>query len=370
MGILEFPSELFLLVAENLSIRELSKFRSTSRRLRFALTPRYEKLCLEDIGKLTALQWAAVRGHAELIELAISKKAEIDKPLGSKLHTTAPHMSDRPRFVCLLANRIACLNRAKDAIARTPLYLAACSGKVVATKVLLKLGASMQCFGEVDTPAHISARRGDVGCMRAFIRAKFDITTRGRKGSTILHEAIVGGVEMVSYLLGHAGAEKLVNTKDSYQRTPLHLVVHSYAVTDKRKVMAELLLQHGADINARDSHGNTPAYIEARRGEVKIMRVLMGAGRGFHARGYGGQTILHRALENRNGVLEYLLGEEGGRRIINVRDNHGDSPLDYAVAFKDREVVRRLVKCGAKYNARTNTKARKRREFRPLFDVV
>ena len=49
---------------------------------------------------------------------------------------------------------------AKDSIIRTPLYLAACSGSLDAIQALFKLGAIMQCFGEMDTPAHISAQGG------------------------------------------------------------------------------------------------------------------------------------------------------------------------------------------------------------------
>ena len=98
---------------------------------------------MEDIGKLTALQWAAVRGHVELIELAISKGAEIDKPLHGMLDKTAPSRSDWPYFICSLVNHLARNNDAKGSRVPTPLYLAACSRKVGAIKVLLKLGASM-----------------------------------------------------------------------------------------------------------------------------------------------------------------------------------------------------------------------------------
>ena len=78
MGIRDFANEIPLMVGESLSIGDLSKFRSTSRRLHLVLTPPYEKLCLEDIGKVTALQWAALRGHVELIELAILNGADIE----------------------------------------------------------------------------------------------------------------------------------------------------------------------------------------------------------------------------------------------------------------------------------------------------
>ena len=225
MGILDFPNELLVLVAQNLSIGDLSKFHSTSRRLYFVLTPHYKKLCLEDIGKLTALQWAAVHGHVELIELAILTGAEIDKSLESILDETAPRMSDRPGSVCQLANRAACY--VTGVLACTPLYLAACSGKLGAINVLLKAGASMQCFNEIDTPAHVSAYKGDVDCMQAFIGAGFDINTIGHRGRTILHEGLCGGVKMVMYLLEDAGGEKLINAGDNRDHTPLHWVAGS-----------------------------------------------------------------------------------------------------------------------------------------------
>ena len=79
MRILDFPNELLLMVGENLIIGDLSRFRSTSRKLWLVLTPCYQKLCLEDVGNLTALQWAVLRGHVELIELAILNGADIDK---------------------------------------------------------------------------------------------------------------------------------------------------------------------------------------------------------------------------------------------------------------------------------------------------
>ena len=58
---------------------------------------------------------------------------------------------------------------------------------------------------------NISARRGDVDCMWAFIRAKFDINSRGQKGYTILNAAILSGLKMVTYILQLEGGERLVN---------------------------------------------------------------------------------------------------------------------------------------------------------------
>ena len=342
MGILDFPNELLLIVGENISIGDLSRLRSTSRRHCLVLAPRYVKLCLEDVGKLTALQWAVLHEHVELIELAILNGADIDKPLGSSLNKTGLRMSGRLGFVCRFVNQVY-LNYPRYAITFTPLYLAACSKNVGSIKALLKAGARMQCLDEIDTPAHVAANEGDIDCMRAFIGAGFDINARGGGGYTILHEAIFGGVKMVKYLLEHAGGERIVNSKDNFNKTPLHLVAGSFPVKYNRRVITELLLQHGANIHAMDCDGNTPAHLAAFPGDVDTMRVLIAAGIDFHARGSEGKTILHRAMYNYKGVLEYLLRQEKIREIIHIEDDRGFTPLFLAKFFDRWKALERLL---------------------------
>ena len=326
MGILDFPNELLLMVGENHSIGDLSRLRSTSRRDRLVLTPRYVKLCLKDVGQLIALQWAVLHEHVELIELAILNGADIDKPLDSTLDRTRLRITGRLSFVCRFVNQVY-LNYPKYAITFSPLYLAACSKNVGSIEALIKAGARMQCLDGIDTPAHVAANEGDIDCMRAFIGAGFDINARGGGGYTVLHQAIFGGVKMVKYLLEHAGGERLVNSKDNFNQTPLHLVAGSFPAKYNRRVITELLLQHGADIHAMDCDGNTPAHLAAFPGDVDTMRVLVAAGIDFHARGSEGKTILHRAMYNYKGVLEYLLWQEKVKEIIHIKDDRGFTPL-------------------------------------------
>lgn len=308
---------------------------------------------MQDVGRLTALQWAAARGHRGLVELAIVNGAGIDKPLRSKLDPDVIKLADLIGDSRNLGRIFHWANYgagtvAKDFILRTPLYLAACLGHLEAIVVLLATDASMQCFGEMNTPAHVSAYRGDVHCMRAFIGAKFDINTRGLGGATVLHAATEsGGVDMMTYLLGLAGGEKLINARDSNQQTPLHVTAAQYGLGEESKVKTELLLQHGADIHARDRMGNTPAHQAAIMGNVDTMRALIASGIDFHARNDSGQTILHSAINGEQGMLEYLLGQEGGRGIIHLGDNEGKTPLDDAVRLGESEAVKWLVEYGA-----------------------
>ena len=133
----------------------------------------------------------------------------------------------------------------------------------------------------------------------------------------------------------------------AFQDKPLHLVAGSCVCADNSSVLTELLMQHGADIHARNRFADTPAHLATSSADVETMQLLIAAGINFRARGFRSETILHRALVNWNGMLEYLLRQEGGKKIIHVQDNFGETRLDHAVRLGARDAVERLLECGA-----------------------
>ena len=94
----------------------------------------------------------------------------------------------------------------------------------------------------------------------------------------------------------------------------------------------ELLLQHGANIHASDVRQDTLVHLAVRQGPLDCVRRFMAAGFEFHTRGNLGHTVLHCAVDGGEWQLEHLLEREGGKRIINVQDPRGVTPLDYAVS--------------------------------------
>ena len=116
---------------------------------------------------------------------------------------------------CKLANDYSAYHFDGNATRRTPLFLAACCGHADAIEVLLDNGASTWCPGRIMTPAHVAASQGNVACMQAFVHPGFDINAPGFQKNTILHHAIIGGIEMMKYILQLNGGKNLVNARNS-----------------------------------------------------------------------------------------------------------------------------------------------------------
>ena len=345
MNVLDLPNELIALIGEELAIEDLAQFLLACRRLKSLLMPRLYKLGLQDVGEVTALQWATERGHASLAERAILAGAEIDKPDPQQLYRTPLHSAAKNNHRDVI--RILIKNRATisalDSIRKTPLHLAAMCNGAEATIELLNAGADMLCEDVLkNTPPFLAARRGVVASMKAFVDAGFDLTTPGHQGRTILHEAI-GRKWMMGYLLGRTEAKTVVNVQNFDGATPLHWEWDSKIV--------KLLLRHGADITVKDNREDTPAHKIASSRNTHCMRALIDAGFDFNTRGGFGRTVLHSAVRDRNtAVLEYLLLHAGGRSIINAQDIDELTPL--ALAFKihwrgGQELVDLLVQYGS-----------------------
>ena len=277
MGFYDMLPELLLMVAENISLGDLSSFRSTCHWVLEVLTPRFQKLCLRNSGDHTTLQWAAIRGHARLIELAILKGAKIDVPLMgllkySDLGERCKLYKDDHRHPCNLVDDYEAYHYDGNTTRLTPLSLAACCGHADAIEVLMHHGASLQCCGEIMTPAHVAAAQGNVACMQAFVHHGLDINTTGFQKNTVLHHAITGGIAMMKYIPQLNGGKNLVNARASGEFTPLHTLARSVVDRDCQRLKTELLLNYGADINVWDNCGYTPAHYFASWGRFECLQ--------------------------------------------------------------------------------------------------
>ena len=158
---------------------------------------------------------------------------------------------------------------------------------------------------------------------------------------------VVGrGSELISKLLLDLGAE--VNAKNDVGRTPLW-----YAINKRHEALVRLLLDRGADTDLKNNRGETPLCFAVRHEDEAIVRLLLNKGAEVDLKcGYGKTPLCYAARKGCEAVVRLLL-DEGAK--VDSRDDEGETPLFYAVLAESEDVVNLLLERGADVNLK-NTK--------------
>ena len=143
------------------------------------------------------------------------------------------------------------------------------------------------------------------------------------------YAASSGKLEIIEFLLkcnayvGHINDEKC---------TPLHLAVknNSWEVSDRLEAM-KILLENGANVNAKNSALDTPLFCAINIGNIEMIKLLLEYDIDINAVDSDGDSALHIALNPLNvidaEIVEALL-QKGAN--VNVLDVAMRTPLYYA----------------------------------------
>jgi ankyrin repeat protein len=202
------------------------------------------------------------------------------------------------------------------------------------------------------TPLHYAAFYGLQPIMKALaIEHAQDVNSRRfHNDATPLHLASRNGfvekfLNQWRQVAGTRVSEKQWLTP--LRQTPLHQASQSGSLE-----VARLLIDHGADLEVQDKHGNTPLHEASMSESVEIARLLLELGAATTAQNERGLTPLHLASRSGNVDIARLLIEH--RADVAVKDERGSTPLHDASAFGSLDVACLLVEHGAATTSQDN----------------
>ena len=172
--------------------------------------------------------------------------------------------------------------------------------------------------------------------------ANVNARDENKYGTTVLMRAAKHGHAEVAGLLLEHGAD--INAKDNEGWTAL-----MGAAWRGHAEMINFLLEHGADIDAKDNEGWTALMKAAWKGYAEAAKILLKHSTGVNAQDNAGWTALMGASkEGRSEIAEALI-QYGAD--VNIASNNGITALIEAAGGGRTQVVEILLEHGADINA-------------------
>lgn len=172
----------------------------------------------------------------------------------------------------------------------------------------------------------------------------------GTNGVNALHAACsTGNDAIVLYLLNHGADPKIIsdiNINPECGYLPLHYAVRCTDTT-KLKMMVNLLLKHGANIDAKGIYNRTALHTAAFFGNYFAVKLLLNKGANPNAKESEefSQTALHMAAKNNHAtIVACLLKHEKTDPF--ALNSIKETPLVTALIAGSKDSVKTFIDCG------------------------
>ena len=226
----------------------------------------------------------------------------------------------------------------QDSYGATALQLAAKHGHKSVVWLLLKNGANVNTENKSgETALHWAARNGHTTIVELLLMNRANVMTKDNEGWSALDWAVVGGEnDVVKVLLEHG-----VDAEKDGRNKALCL-----AAEEGHEVTVQMLLDNGANVNAKDWLGSTALDWAAPGGHEMTVRVLLQNGCNLYSRDAYENTALHWAVPHE--AIVQLLLENGAD--VNAKNDCGQTALCWAARDGSVAVAQLLIDYTADVN--------------------
>ncbi|HKQ72824.1 MAG TPA: ankyrin repeat domain-containing protein [Blastocatellia bacterium] len=290
----------------------------------------------KDEDGLAALMYAAIFARADCVELLLSKSADPNARSKSDVTALMLAIGDAAKVKLLLAKGAEV--NAKSKQERAALTIAADRGaSVEVIKLLLDNGADLS----VGNPLGAAARGGDVKVVKLLLERGADpnnSTAIGRGTSLVSPKN--GGEQNKSK--GESPIQSVPGNGNN-GGTPLMYAAHA-----RNTEVVRLLIEKGADVNAKYNGAGTALIPAAEMGDLAIAKLLLETGADVNVKHQSGYTALMYAAAAESNDPELIKALLAKGAEINIKAKDGETALTLTGRKGNTEIVRLLKKAGAK----------------------
>ena len=229
----------------------------------------------------------------------------------------------------------------RDEKGRMPIHIASKKKEDQIVAALIKKGVSPEVTDySGKTALHYAAEYEAVKVVNVLIRSSANIETKDHNGWTpLVYAAHHPNTSIVSALL-RAGAR--VDARGNRDETALHMACRNFYVRTWRLVDAAARLV-GRRLNLPNE-----VYAQFIDESIAVSRVLLRAGADINARDSNGETPIFEAIRlSRSSKLVKFLVANGAD--LSVRNNEGQTPLALATALGKANIALQLQRVSSLY---------------------
>ena len=286
----------------------------------------------------SGLYLAALGGNVEIAALLIDKGADLEHKAGILGYTplVASVVRNHLSMVEFLVSRGADVN-AEINEKETGLLFAAYHGFVEIVDVLIQNGADLKHKNEEGMDSLMqSVLENHLSTAKLLVAYGANVNTSNNYNASALFVAAENGYVEIAELLIQREAW-LEQKEQEFGRNPL-----IQSVIFNHPSMVQLLLRHGANVNATDNNHQSALMFAAVNGHLQVAELLIQNGADLKQKDEdGNNSLMLSVMNNKLDMVKLLL--EDGTANVNIVNYYGQSPLEIAAnQVKNDEIVRLL----------------------------